>query len=150
MDKRTPRTTETRENTSRKKSWVPPSVLPVPDDRDGWVHRWIRTGARGSIDNVNVSSKLRQGWEPVKSEEYPEITVLRDRNSQFEGNIEVGGLLLCRAPKEMIDERNAHYREAADNQLRAVENNLMRESDSRMPISRPQMSTKVTFGSGRS
>ena len=57
MDKRTPRTTETREDTSRKKSWVPPSVLPVPDDRDGWVHRWIRTGARGSIDNVNVSSK---------------------------------------------------------------------------------------------
>lgn len=148
MDKRTPRTTETREATSRKKSWAPPSVLPTPDERAGWVHRWIRAGSRGNVDTVNVSGKLRQGWEICKAEEYPEMTALRDINSQFKDGIEHGGLILCRAPKEIIDERNAYYREMADSQLRAVESNLMRESDSRMPISRPQISTKVTFGSG--
>lgn len=149
MDKRTPRTAETREETSRKRSWAPASTLPTPDDRDGWKYRWIRTASRGQIDNTNVSSKLRQGWEPVKAEEHPEIKVLNDRNSQFQGNIEVGGLLLCRAPVEMVEERNAYYRDMAETQLASVENSFMRENDRRMPLSKPQIDTKVTFGGGR-
>lgn len=149
MDKRTPRTSETREETSRKKSWAPASVLPTPEDRDGWKYRWIRTSTRGNLDNVNVSSKFRQGWEPVRAEDHKEITVLRDRNSQFTDNIEVGGLLLCRAPVEMVEERNAYYREMAESQLKSVETNLMRESDNRMPMSKPTMETRVTFGKGR-
>lgn len=150
MDKRTPRESETRETTSRKKTWQPASTLPTPDERDGWVYRWVRTSSRGQIDNTNVSSKLRQGWEPVSAEEHPEIKVLMDRNSQFQGNIEVGGLLLCRAPKELVEDRNSHYRNLAESQLTSVENNLMRESDRRMPLSKPQIDTKITFGGGRS
>lgn len=149
MDKRTPRTSETREETSRKRSWAPASLLPTPDQKDGWQFRWIRTSSRGNVDNTNVSSKFRQGWEPVMAEEHPEIKVLSDRNSQFKDNIEVGGLLLCKAPVEMVDERNAYYRELAENQLASVESSLMRESDRRMPLNRPQIDTKITFGGGR-
>ena len=83
MDKRTPRESETREATSRKKSWAPPTVLPEPTKKDGWRYRWIRTSTLNSNDNTNVSSKFRQGWEPVRAEEHPEITVLRDRKSDF-------------------------------------------------------------------
>lgn len=149
MDKREPRASETREETSRKRSWAPASLLPTPDAKDGWQFRWIRTSTHGHLDNTNVSSKFRQGWEPVTSAEHPEIKVLSDRNSQFKDNIEVGGLLLCKAPMEMVDERNAHYRKAAEDQLSAVENSLMRESDRRMPLSKPQIDTKITFGGGR-
>ena len=102
-----------------------------------------------STDNTNVSSKFRQGWEPVRAEEHPEITVLRDHKSDFKDNIEVGGLLLCKAPEEVMTERDAYYRETAQNQMVSVENNFMRENDPRMPLSKPEISTRVTFGKGR-
>jgi hypothetical protein len=140
MDKRTPRESDNREATSRKKSWAPPTVLPEPEKKDGWRYRWVRTSTLNSSDNTNVSSKFRQGWEPVKAEEHPEITVLRDRNSDFKDNIEVGGLLLCKAPEETM---------TAQNQMVSVENNFMRENDPRMPLSKPEITTRVTFGKGR-
>lgn len=149
MDKRTPRESETRETTSRKRSWAPPTVLPEPIKKDGWRYRWIRTSTMNNADNTNVSSKFRQGWEPVRAEEHPEITVLRDRNSDFKDNIEVGGLLLCKAPDEVMTERDEYYRDMAQNQMTSVENNFMRENDPRMPLSKPEISTRVTFGKGR-
>jgi hypothetical protein len=149
MDKRTPRESDTRETSSRKKSWSPPTVLPEPDKKDGWRYRWIRTSTMNTADNTNVSSKFRQGWEPVKAEEHPEITVLRDRNTDFKDNIEVGGLLLCKAPEEMMTERDDYYRQSAQNQMVSVENNFMRENDPRMPLSKPEITTRITFGKGR-
>lgn len=149
MDKRTPRESETRETSSRKKSWAPPTVLPEPIKKDGWRYRWIRTSTMNNADNTNVSSKFRQGWEPVKAEEHPEITVLRDRNSDFKDNIEVGGLLLCKAPDEVMTERDEYYREMAINQMSSVENNFMRENDPRMPLMKPEIQTRTTFGKGR-
>jgi hypothetical protein len=146
---RIPRTSDTREATSRKKVWTPPTVMPEPNPKEGWTHRWVRTSAGGKHDNTNVSSKFRQGWEPAPAEEYPEITVMRDRNSEFNGNIEVGGLLLCRMPNEVIGQRREYYNKLAQDQMKSVESNLMRESDPRMPLSRPEVGTKVTFGSGR-
>jgi hypothetical protein len=149
MDKRTPRESETRETTSRKKTWAPPTVLPEPDKKDGWRYRWIRTSTLNSQDNTNVSSKFRQGWEPVSAAEHPEITVLRDRKSDFKDNIEVGGLLLCKAPEETMAERDAYYRDSAETQMSSVENNFMRENDPRMPLNKPQIDSRVTFGKGR-
>lgn len=148
-DKRIPRESATREATSRKKTWTPPSVLPEPVRHDGYAYRWVRTASRGNLDNTNVSSKFRQGWEPVRSEEHPEITALRDRNSQFQDNIEVGGLLLCKAPQELVDERNAYYQDVAEKQSESVDYNFMRENDPRMPLMKPEKSTRVTFGGGR-
>ena len=147
---RTPRSQETRVEDVRPQddSWVPSSILPVPDPQDGWVFRWIRTSIMGQSDNPNVSKKFRDGWVPVRSEDHPELKTLSDINSQFKGNIEQGGLLLCKAPKEKMDARNAHYQEIAKQQMESVDSNYMRENDPRMPLLRPEKSTRTTFGKG--
>ena len=149
-DERTPRSQETRVEDVRPQddSWVPSSILPVPDPQDGWVFRWIRTSIMGQSDNPNVSKKFRDGWVPVKVEDHPELKTLSDINSQFKGNLEVGGLLLCKAPKEKMDARNAHYQELAEKQMESVDSNYMRENDPRMPLLRPEKSTRTTFGKG--
>jgi hypothetical protein len=69
-------------------------MLPDPEPRDGVEYRWVRTSIMGDADNKNVSSKFRNGWTPVKAEDHPELQVIPDHDSRFEGNVEVGGLLL--------------------------------------------------------
>lgn len=102
VDERTPRSHDTRKEVVRENndSWIPSSILPTPDPQDGWVFRWVRTSAMGQTDNTNVSQKFRDGWVPVREEDHPELHIQSDINSQFKGNLEVGGLLLCKAPKE--------------------------------------------------
>jgi hypothetical protein len=144
---RTPRESETREDEARPSdSWVPASILPNPTPRDGWVHRWIRTSIVGQSDNTNVSRMFREGWEPCKAEDYPELKLRSDIGSKFDGNIEVGGLLLCKAPKEKMEARNRHYLQVAANQMQSVDNGFLRENDPRMPLLRPERSTRTTFG----
>jgi len=137
----------TRDKTSRKKGWQRPEVLPSPNPEDGYVYRWIRTSTQGQVDATNVSSKLREGWEPVKASAHPEITMVTVENERFADNIVIGGLMLCKAPQELIDERTAHYNTQTQNQIRSVDNNLMRENDPRMPLFNDRKS-KVTFGKG--
>ena len=137
----------TRDKTSRKKGWQRPEVLPSPNPEDGYVYRWIRTSMQGQVDAPNVSSKLREGWEPVKAVDHPEITMVAVENEKFADNIVIGGLMLCKAPQEMVDERTAHYQQQTKNQIHSVDNNLMRENDPRMPLFNERKS-KVTFGKG--
>jgi hypothetical protein len=144
---RMPRENETREKTGRKKAWVRPEILPNPTPEDGYVYRWIRISTRGVSDATNISSKLREGWEPVKAEVHPEVFTDAVVDSRFKDNIVIGGLMLCKAPQEMVEERNKHYQEQTDAQMRAVDQNLMRESDPRMPIFNDRKSS-VTFGKG--
>ena len=145
-ENRIKRDSETRETTTRKRSWQRPEVLPSPKPQDGYEFRWVRVSTQGQTDATNVSSKLREGWEPVKAEDYPEL--LSDRHERFEGNITQGGLLLCKAPREMVEERNEHYEHQTRSQMHSVDNNLMRENDPRMPLFN-ERSTKVTnFGKG--
>ena len=145
-ENRIKRDNETRETKSRKKHWVKPDVLPAVDVGDGYVPRWVRISTLGVTDASNVSSKLREGWEPVKAEDYPEL--LSDRHEMFEGNITQGGLLLCKAPEELVKERNGYYENQTKSQMHSVDNNLMRENDPRMPLFN-ERSTKVTnFGKG--
>ena len=144
---RTPRTHETREKTGRKKAWTRPEVLPSPTPEDGYVYRWIRTSTRGVSDATNVSSKLREGWEPVRADAHPEIFTDSIVDDRFKDNIVVGGLMLCKAPEEMITERNDYYKQQTAAQMQSVDQNLMRESDPRMPIFNDRRST-VTFGKG--
>jgi hypothetical protein len=92
----------TRDKTSRKKGWQRPEVLPSPNPEDGYVYRWIRTSTQGQVDAPNVSSKLREGWEPVKANEHPEITMVAVENERFADNIVIGGLMLCKAPKNWL------------------------------------------------
>ena len=146
-DNRLDRELETREKTARKTAWKRPEVLPSPNEEEGYIYRWIRVSTRGNVDAMNVSSKLREGWEPVKASDHPEITLVTIENDRFKDNVVIGGLMLCKAPKEMVDERNAYYKEQAENQMSSVDNNLMRESDPRMPLFNDRKS-KVTFGKG--
>lgn len=139
---------ETRDQNSRSKSWQPSSLLPEVAERKGWAHRWIRTSFIGKVDNVNVSSAFREGWEPVKVEDYPELHVRSDRNSEFTGNIEIGGLLLCKRPEEVSIQRAAHYANKSAEQMAAVDSNLMKQNDPRMPLFK-ESRTSVSFGSGK-
>ena len=146
MSNRTPRSSESREVTARKKTWQRPGMLPTPEPRDGVEYRWIRTSTLGNADNTNVSSKFREGWTPVKAEDHPELQVLPDIDSRFQGNVEVGGLLLCENSAEYVESRSQAHREMNKNQIDSVDNNFMRNSDSRMPVLPPERSTKTTFG----
>lgn len=138
---------ESREKKTRKRSWSRPETLPTPDPQDGWSFKWVRVSTRGNADPTNVTSKLRQGWEPVKALDHPEIELAVVENDRFKDNVVIGGLMLCKAPQELVDERNGYYREQSRNQMHSVDNNLMRESDPRMPIFNDRRS-KVTFGKG--
>jgi hypothetical protein len=100
----------------------------------------------GQSDPANISSKFREGWEPVKAEEYPEVMVHATQTGQFKGNIEVGGLLLCRIPEEFMKQRDAYYNSQNRAQMESVDNTFMRQSDPRMPLFK-ERSSKVTFGS---
>ena len=144
---RTDRELETREVTKRKSAWKRPDVLPSPTPEDGYAYRWIRVTSVGQTDAMNVSSKLREGWEPVKAADHPEITVVAVEHDKFADNIVIGGLMLCKAPVELAEDRNAYYNNQAQQQMHAVDNNLMRENDPRMPLFNDRKS-KVTFGKG--
>jgi hypothetical protein len=137
----------TREKGERKRSWRPPELLPTPNPEEGYTYHWVRLAIRGEADPMNVSSKLREGWEPVKASDHPEIHMMTTENDRFKDNVVIGGLMLCKAPVEFVEERNAHYQSQADAQIQAVDNNFMRESDSRMPLFSDKKTT-VTFGKG--
>jgi hypothetical protein len=146
MSDRSNRQSKTRETTERKKTWTRQSMLPTPDSKDGTEYRWIRTSTLGNADNTNVSSKFREGWTPVKSEDHPELKVMSDIDSRFEGNVEVGGLLLCENSTEYVESRREAHDGMNANQMDSVDNNYLRQSDPRMPLLNPERSTKTSFG----
>ena len=138
---------ETRDKETRKRAWTKPEVLPSPTPEEGYAFHWVRVSTRGQDDPTNVSSKLREGWEPVKAVDHPEIELVSIENQRFKDNIVMGGLMLCKAPVELVKERTEYYQKVTDSQMQAVDNNLMRESDPRMPLFNNRKS-EVTFGKG--
>ena len=144
---RKPREADSRAVASRPQAWRPPETLPSPDHRAGWTHRWIRLSTLGTADPSNISSKLREGYEPCKAEEYPEMMMHATTEGRFKGNIEVGGLMLCRIPSEFLEQRSAYYANQNQAQMESVDNNFLRDSDPRMPLFADKKS-KVTFGTG--
>lgn len=147
-ENRIKRDTDTRDFAERPKQWMPAELLPEPDKQPGYAYRWVATSILDVPNPRNLSGKLREGWEPVRLEEQPHFTLLLDPNSRFKDNIEIGGLLLCKTPVEFAEQRNAYVQQQTDNQIKAVDNNLMRQSDSRMPIFKEGRS-EVTFGKGK-
>lgn len=139
---------DTREIRERPKVWQPASTLPEPDQQPGYSYRWIRVSMLGQADARNVSSKMREGWEPVRIEEQPKFSMLVDANSRFKDNIEVQGLLLCKCPTEFMEQRKAYFARKNQAQMDSVDNNFMRENDARMPLFAEKRS-KTSFGSGR-
>ena len=139
---------DNRSTTERPKAWMPASALPEPDKQPGYSYRWIRVASMGNADPKNVSSKMREGWEPVRIEEQPKFQMLIDPNSRFKDNIEVAGLLLCKIPEEFMEQRKKHYAKATKDNMEAVDNTFMRENDSRMPLFKEKRST-TSFGKGK-
>jgi hypothetical protein len=146
-ENRLTRELETRAIAERPSHWAPPELLPEPDKQAGYAYRWIRVSTLNNSDPRNLSAKLREGWEAVKIEEQPKFQMLVDPNSRFKDNIEIGGLLLCKTPIEFVEQRNKYYANQSQAQTEAVDNNLMRQSDPRMPLFAERKSTS-SFGKG--
>ena len=104
---------DTRVKAERPKQWMPPQLLPNPDPEPGYGYRWIRVSTLGTDDPMNISSKLREGWEPVKASEHPEIQLMGGGKNRYPDSIEIGGLLLCKTPIEFAQQRDAFYQQQA-------------------------------------
>ena len=140
-EERTPRKSNSRKSDQRESDqWIPSGILPDPDPQDGWVFRWVKTSVLGQSDNTHVSKMFREGWEPVKAEDHPELMLESDINSRFQGNVEVGGLLLCKASEAKMNARTKHFQQVADQQMASVDNSYLRENDPRMPMLQPERS----------
>ena len=154
MNETTERTSRSSSETKsvRNKPWTPPSSLDAPPAPKGFVHRWIRTEFMGQEDTGNVSKKLREGWEFVRAEEiknklgdhdYPVI-----RKGQYQGLIGVGGLVLARIPEEIVESRRQYFQKVTADQVKAVDQDILREQRPERPINVNRQS-RVTFGGGR-
>jgi len=148
MVDKTPRSNETRDKSARRRPWAPPSSLDAPPAPEGFVHRWIRTSVMGFDDKKNLSARVREGFELVRADEYPDFEAPTIQDGRHAGVIGVGGLVLARFPAETRDERNAYYNKRTQDQMKAVDNDLMREQHPSMPISNERQS-RVTFGGRR-
>ena len=151
MVDRTARAETNRTKQARKTVWKPPSTLDAPPPPEGYVHRWIRMESGGVDDRKNLSARLREGFELVRAEEYPDrddLPTLQD--GKHAGVIAVGGLVLARIPVELVQQRSAYYRRQTSDQLSAVDNDLLRENNPVMPIIKPDRQSRVTFGGPRS
>ena len=144
---RTPHANKTREKTAARKPWAPPSMLDAPPAPDGYKHRWIRAETRGFDDRKNISAKLREGYELVRQDEYPDFESPVVETGKYEGVFGVGGLMLARIPVETIAERTAYFAKRNTDQMEAVDSDMMRENaHSTMTISNPDRQSRVTFG----
>ena len=144
-EKRTSRASQTREKETRKKVWTPPSSLDAPPAPTGFKHRWIRAESLGFNDAKNVNGRLRQGYELVRSDEYPNSDYPVVEDGKYAGVIGVGGLVLARVPEEIAKQRADYYTKQAADNVEAVDNDLMKEQHPSMPINIDRQ-TRVTFG----
>lgn len=143
---KTPRDLETREKSARY-VYTPASILPDPNPVPGWTFRWVATHILGQSDPTNVSKKMRDGWVPVKAEDHPELMLTGNEKT---GNVEIGGLMLCKMPTERANAISEYYQKQNTSQMDSVDNSFMRQNDPRMPLfaDRKSTSTRGGFGSG--
>jgi len=146
-ENRLTRELENRAQRERPKQWAPAELLPEPDKQAGFAYRWIRVSTLNRPDPKNISGKLREGWEPVRIEEQPKFQLLVDPTSRFKDNIEVDGLLLCKAPEEFVKQRSEYFAKQTQAQTTAIDNSFMRENDVRMPLFAERKSS-TSFGKG--
>jgi len=142
---KTSRASSTRSKTERPKVWTPPSSLDAPPAPDGFRHRWIRAESLGFQDTKNVSARLREGFELVRADEYPDSQYPVITDGKYAGVIGVGGLLLARISEEIAKQRAAYIDNLSKGQDEAIEHDLMREQHKSMPINVDRQS-RVTFG----
>ena len=140
------RESETREKVSRRKPWTPPSQLDAPPAPAGFVHRWIRAESVGQMDQKNVSARLREGWEFVRGDEYPNTEWPQIDSGKYNGVIAVGGLMLARIPQETVKERSAHFAQLTQDKDDAIANDPLKDQHPSMPVQNESRASRVTFG----
>ena len=145
---RKPRDLETRTGSVRY-VYKPSSALPDPTPEPGYTYRWIATAVHGNSEvmRTNVSRKLRDGYVPVKAEDHPELMIVGNEKS---GNVEIGGLMLCKIPTEKAEAMTEYFNGEAQNQMDSVDNSFLRQNDPRMPLfaDRKSSVTRGGFGNG--
>ena len=144
-DQKTSRAAVTRSKTERPKVYKPPSSLDAPPAPDGFRHRWIRAESVGFQDSKNIFGRLREGYELVRADEYKDSDYPVVTDGKYAGVIGVGGLLLARIPEELAQARSAYQKSLSEGQDEAIENDLLKDQDKRMPI-KVDRSSKHTFG----
>ena len=143
---KTSRANQSRSKSERPKVWVPPSSLDAPPAPDGFRYRWIRAESVGFQDTKNITGRIREGYELVRAEEiinasdYPIV-----EEGRYKGVVGVGGLLLAKVPVEVAKQRSEYMSKKHGERSEAVNNDLMKEQDKRMPINIERQS-RVTFG----
>ena len=142
-DNRSNRDAVSRDQTARY-VYTPSSTLPDPTPEPGYVYRWIATHIMGQADPTNVSRKMREGWVPVKAVDHPELMLEANEKT---GNVEIGGLMLCKQPSEQARARDEYFAKQAQDQMDSVDNHFMRNNDPRMPLFSDRKST-VSRGAG--
>ena len=149
-DNRLSRDLEARNTAARVETWRPPETLPMPNPVPGWVYRYVRISTMGQADAKNESTKRREGWEPVKASDVPEVMHVNDGNpnSRYKDYVEIGGLVLCKAPADLMKQRDEYYRKQAQAQTEALDNSFLRQEDKRMPLF-SEKKTQVSFGRGK-
>lgn len=141
------RSANTRDSEARRKPWAPPSRLDAPPPLEGTRHRWIRAEIAGQEDRTNVAGKVREGYELVRADEYPDFPVPSVEDGRHAGVISVGGLMLARIPEETAAERREYYESRTHDQLLAVDNDLSKSNGhSSMRIQNPTRQSRVSFG----
>jgi hypothetical protein len=139
------RESETRTKRERPKVWTPPSQLDAPPAPAGFKHRWVRAESVGQMDQKNVSARLREGWEFVRADEFPDLEWPQIDSGKYEGVIAVGGLMLARIPNELVDQRKKYFAQVTQDKDDAIANDPLRDQHPSMPISK-ERSSRVTFG----
>ena len=145
---KTSRASETRDKVKKPVTWAPPSSLDAPPAPNGYRHRWIRVETLGFDDTKNVSGKMREGWELVRSDQYPESNYPTMTTGKYSGVIGVGGLVLARIPEEIALAREAYYNKQTKDRDEAVKNDILKEQHPSMPINNERQ-TRVTFGGSK-
>ena len=145
---KTSRASETRDKVKKPVTWAPPSSLDAPPAPNGFRHRWIRVETLGFDDTKNVSGKMREGWELVRADQYPESNYPTMTTGKYSGVIGVGGLVLARIPEEIALAREAYYNKQTKDRDEAVKNDILKEQHPSMPINNERQ-TRVTFGGSK-
>ena len=142
---KTSRASQTREKTSHKKVWTPPNSLDAPPAPKGFRHQWIRAESMGYQDTKNVAASLREGYELVRADEYPDQDYPQMSEGKYAGVIGVGGLLLARIPEEIALQIDEYYKQRTRDKEEAINNDLMKERQAGMKFN-SESSSSVTFG----
>jgi hypothetical protein len=147
---RKPRSEDVRTKSTRPQTWKPPSSLDAPPAPEGYKHRWIRMESAGYDDRKNLTARIREGFELVRAEEYPDWDLPTINDGKHAGVIAIGGLVLARIPLDLVQQRESYYRKQAQQQMDAVDNDLLRDQHPSMPMVKPERQSRVTFGGNRS